>query len=207
MANNEKVIQVILSISAVIEEKKLYLTQLDAAIGDGDHGLNMAKGFNAAKAKLEEGTFATPSDVLKAVGMALISKVGGAAGPLYGTAFMNASKVVAGKEEIGMEDMVSMLESGLEGIKMRGKASRGDKTMIDALEPALEALKNSVEAGASPKVAMESAAKAAEEGVAFTKTIKANKGRAAYLGDRSIGHIDPGATSSFVILKTIAEAL
>lgn len=207
MANNEKVIQVILSISEVIEEKKLYLTQLDAAIGDGDHGHNMAKGFNAAKAKLEEGTFATPSDVLKAVGMALISKVGGAAGPLYGTAFMNASKVVAGKEEIGIEDMVSMLESGLEGIKMRGKANRGDKTMIDALEPALEALKKSVEAGASSKEAMENAAKAAEEGVAFTKTIKANKGRAAYLGDRSIGHIDPGATSSFVILKTIAEAL
>ncbi|MBR0576484.1 dihydroxyacetone kinase subunit L [Proteiniclasticum sp. BAD-10] len=205
MANKDKVFDVIMAISDIIEEKKLYLTQLDAAIGDGDHGLNMAKGFGAAREKLESGSFQTPSDILKAVGMALISKVGGAAGPLYGTAFLNASKVVAGKEEIGLADFTAMLESALDGVKSRGKAVRGEKTMVDALEPALDALKAALDEGTAPEEALNRAVKAAEEGVAFTKTIRATKGRASYLGDRSIGHEDPGAMSSYVILKTIAE--
>jgi dihydroxyacetone kinase-like protein len=205
MANTEKVKEVILAIAEVIAEKKLYLTQLDAAIGDGDHGLNMNKGFQAAKEKLETAALETPADILKAVGMALISKVGGAAGPLYGTAFLNASKTVAGKTELDLNDFMSMLEAALEGVKSRGKAVVGEKTMVDAIEPALEALKKAVAEGASTREAMDLAVKAAEEGVAYTKTIIAKKGRASYLGERSIGHEDPGAMSSYVILKTIAE--
>jgi len=205
MANTEKVKEVILAIAEVIAEKKLYLTQLDAAIGDGDHGLNMNKGFQAAKEKLETAALETPADILKAVGMALISKVGGAAGPLYGTAFLNASKTVAGKTELDLNDFMGMLEAALEGVKSRGKAVVGEKTMVDAIEPALEALKKAVAEGASTREAMDLAVKAAEEGVAYTKTIIAKKGRASYLGERSIGHEDPGAMSSYVILKTIAE--
>lgn len=205
MANAEKVREVILAIAEVIAEKKLYLTQLDAAIGDGDHGLNMNKGFQAAKEKLEASTFETPADILKAVGMALISKVGGAAGPLYGTAFLNASKVAAGKTELDLNDFKDMLEAALEGVKSRGKAVVGEKTMVDAIEPALEAVNKAIAEGASTREAMDMAVKAAEEGVAYTKTIIAKKGRASYLGERSIGHEDPGAMSSLVILKTIAE--
>jgi dihydroxyacetone kinase-like protein len=205
MANTEKVKEVILAISDIIEEKKLFLTQLDAAIGDGDHGLNMAKGFNAAREKIENTAMETPGDILKAVGMALISKVGGAAGPLYGTAFLNASKAVAGKTELDLNDYQVMLEVALDGVKSRGKASVGEKTMVDAIEPALEALKKAIAEGASTREAMDKAVTAAEEGVAYTKTIIAKKGRASYLGERSIGHVDPGAMSSLVILRTIAE--
>ncbi|NCC80063.1 MAG: dihydroxyacetone kinase subunit L [Clostridia bacterium] len=205
MADAQKVKEVILAISEIIEEKKLFLTQLDAAIGDGDHGLNMAKGFGAAKEKLESTNPETPSDILKAVGMALISKVGGAAGPLYGTAFLNASKAVAGKTELDLNDYQVMLEAALDGVKSRGKASVGEKTMVDAIEPALEALKKAIAEGSSTREAMDKSVAAAEEGVNYTKTIIAQKGRASYLGERSIGHIDPGAMSSFVILKTIAE--
>ena len=205
MANAQKVREVIFAVIEIIEEKKLFLTQLDAAIGDGDHGLNMAKGFGAAKEKLESTSPETPSDILKAVGMALISKVGGAAGPLYGTAFLNASKSVAGKTELDLNDFQVMLESALDGVKSRGKATVGEKTMVDAIEPALDALKKAIAEGSSTREAMDKAVAAAEEGVNYTKTIIAKKGRASYLGERSIGHIDPGAMSSFVILKTIAE--
>jgi len=207
MANKDKVYEVILAICSILEEKKLYLTQLDAAIGDGDHGLNMAKGFGAAKEKLDEKKFNTPSDIMKTVGMALISKVGGAAGPLYGTAFLNAAKVIAAKEEIDSNDLVAMLETALDGVKSRGKAVVGEKTMVDAIEPAITALKKALEEGNSTKEAMDKAVLAAAEGVAYTKTIIATKGRASYLGERSIGHEDPGAMSSYIILKTIAENL
>ena len=205
MANTAKTRDIILKISEVIEEQKLFLTKLDAAIGDGDHGLNMAKGFGAAKEKLESSTFATPGDVLKAVGMALISKVGGAAGPLYGTAFLNASKVIAGKEELTLDDYKTMLGSALDGVKTRGKAVVEEKTMVDAIEPAFIALEEAVKNGDSTRVAMDKAVDAAKAGVEFTKTIIAKKGRASYLGERSIGHEDPGAMSSYIILKTIAE--
>lgn len=205
MANTQKTKDVILKISEVIEEQKLFLSKLDAAIGDGDHGLNMAKGFGAAKEKLESGTFETPGDILKAVGMALISKVGGAAGPLYGTAFLNASKVVKGKEELTIDDYKTMLESALDGVKARGKAVVEEKTMVDAIEPAFHALEEALNNNDSAKDAMEKAADAAKDGVEFTKTIIAKKGRASYLGERSIGHEDPGAMSSYLILKTIAD--
>lgn len=207
MANKDKVYEVILAICSILEEKKLYLTQLDAAIGDGDHGLNMAKGFGAAKEKLDEKKFNTPSDIMKTVGMALISKVGGAAGPLYGTAFLNASKVIVAKEEIDSTDLVAMLETALDGVKSRGKAVVGEKTMVDAIEPAIVALKKALGEGDSTKDAMDKAVQAAADGVAYTKTIIATKGRASYLGERSIGHEDPGAMSSYIILKTIAENL
>ena len=205
MANALKVREVIFAIIETIEENKKYLTQLDAAIGDGDHGHNMAKGFGAAKEKLESTSPETPSDILKAVGMALVSKVGGAAGPLYGTAFLNASKSVAGKTELDLNDFQVMLESALDGVKSRGKATVGEKTMVDAIEPALDALKKAIEEGSSTREAMDKAVAAAQEGVDYTKTIIAKKGRASYLGERSIGHIDPGAMSSLVILKAIAE--
>ncbi len=205
MANTEKVREIILKISEVIEEQKLFLTKLDAAIGDGDHGLNMAKGFGAAKEKIEAGAFSSPSEILKAVGMALISKVGGAAGPLYGTAFLNASKVVVDKEDLNLEDFKIMLASALDGVKSRGKAVVTEKTMVDAIEPALRALEEAIENGDSARDAMDKAVVAAKEGVEYTKTIIAKKGRASYLGERSIGHEDPGAMSSYIILKTIAE--
>ncbi|NLB20817.1 MAG: dihydroxyacetone kinase subunit L [Clostridium sp.] len=205
MANTEKTRDIILKISEVLEEQKLFLSKLDAAIGDGDHGLNMAKGFGAAKEKLESSTFETPGELLKAVGMALISKVGGAAGPLYGTAFLNASKVIAGKEELTLDDYKTMLGSALDGVKARGKAVVEEKTMVDAIEPAFHALEEAIKNGDSTRVAMDKAVDAAKAGVEFTKTIIAKKGRASYLGERSIGHEDPGAMSSYMILKTIAE--
>ncbi|MGL5328424.1 MAG: dihydroxyacetone kinase subunit DhaL, partial [Peptostreptococcaceae bacterium] len=142
---------------------------------------------------------------LKRVGMTLVSTVGGASGPLYGTAFMKAAPVLNGKFEINMDDFISSLDAALEGVKMRGKSVAGEKTMIDALEPALNSLKESKEQGLSAIESLEKAQNAALEGVERTKEIKATKGRASYLGDRSIGHQDAGATSSYLILKTIYE--
>lgn len=206
MVNTQKIVEVLLYTREVIEENKLYLTELDAAIGDGDHGINMAKGFNAAKEKIESSEFDNPGALLKSVGMALISKVGGASGPLYGTMFLNAGKIIGDKEEIDVKDLVEMLDSGLEGVKMRGKANLGDKTMIDSIEPSIEAMRASIEAGDDYKVTLEKAVEAATKGVAYTETIAAKKGRAAYLGDRSIGHKDPGAESFRFIIKSISDS-
>lgn len=207
MINGLGIIEIINKLAEVMEKNKSFLTELDAAIGDGDHGLNMAKGFQAVTAKIRDDDGKNIGDILKKVGMTLVSTVGGASGPLYGTAFMKASVVANGKEEISIEDFINMMTAAIEGIKMRGKGEAGDKTMLDALIPALEALIKAQATGKSSKAALEEAKKAAYTGVEFTKTIAAKKGRASYLGDRSIGHQDPGATSSALMLEVIYNSL
>ena len=193
-------------IGEVIAENKDFLTELDREIGDADHGVNMARGFHAVSEKV-------PADLedigaaLKKVGMTLLSTVGGASGPLYGTAYMEAGKVVAGKTAITAEDLKNMLEVAIAGIQKRGHAVKGEKTMLDALIPAYEAYSAALEAGDELVPALDKAIEAAKEGIEFTKTIRATKGRASYLGDRSIGHQDPGATSATLTLEAIRDFL
>lgn len=199
-----KVYECIQKIGDNIIANKDFLTDLDREIGDADHGVNMARGFTEVLAQLPQDE-EDMGKVLKKVGMVLLSKVGGASGPLYGTAYMKAAAVVAGKTSITLEDGKKMLEEVIGGIKMRGKAVRGEKTMLDALEPALEALTKGIENGDDTKTCLDAMCEAAREGVEYTKTIAATKGRASYLGDRSIGHQDPGATSSTITLESIRD--
>lgn len=201
----EKLIKLINDIADKIEENKDYLTDLDSAIADGDHGINMARGFSAVKEKLKTVEDKDCGTILKTVGMTLVSTVGGAAGPLYGTAFMKAGMAVQGKEEISGEDFIKMMEEAINGVKMRGKSEAGEKTMLDSMIPAYDAFKEGLCDGA--KEAMEKALKASVDGVEYTKTIKATKGRASYIGDRSIGHQDPGATSFTYIMECINDII
>ncbi|WP_370857129.1 dihydroxyacetone kinase subunit DhaL [Megasphaera sp.] len=188
-----------------IEAEKEYLTELDNEIGDGDHGINLARGFEAVEKKLPSLAGGDIGALLKGVGMQLVSTVGGASGPLYGTAFMKAGMACKGLTEIDGPAFVKAMEAAVDGIKMRGKATEGEKTMLDALCPALKVLQDDVTAGKSLKGALQDAAQAAEKGVEYTKTIIATKGRASYLGERSLGHQDPGATSSLYLLQVLAE--
>lgn len=203
--DSKKVIEILIKVSEKIDKNKEYLTELDAAIGDGDHGLNMSKGFKAVSDKLKAEEDDNIGNILKNTGMTLVSNVGGASGPLYGTAFMKASMALKDRNEIDINDFLSALKLALEGIKSRGKSTEGEKTMIDALAPAIKSMEDSIKNGDSYIEVLEKGKDAALEGVEFTKTIKATKGRASYLGDRSIGHQDPGATSCFYILETIYE--
>lgn len=188
-----------------IEAEKEYLTELDNEIGDGDHGINLARGFEAVEKKLPSLAGGDIGALLKGVGMQLVSTVGGASGPLYGTAFMKAGMACKGLTEIDGPAFVKAMEAAVDGIKMRGKATEGEKTMLDALCPALKVMQDDVIAGKSLKEALQDAAQAAEKGVEYTKTIIATKGRASYLGERSLGHQDPGATSSLYLLQVLAE--
>lgn len=188
-----------------IEAEKDYLTQLDNEIGDGDHGINLARGFEAVEKKLPSLAGGDIGALLKGVGMQLVSTVGGASGPLYGTAFMKAGMACKGLTELDGPAFVKAMEAAVDGIKMRGKATEGEKTMLDALCPALKVMQDDVAAGKSLKEALQDAAQAAEKGVEYTKTIIATKGRASYLGERSLGHQDPGATSSLYLLQVLAE--
>lgn len=188
-----------------IEAEKEYLTELDNEIGDGDHGINLARGFEAVEKKLPSLVGGDIGALLKGVGMQLVSTVGGASGPLYGTAFMKAGMACKGLTEIDGPAFVKAMEAAVDGIKMRGKATEGEKTMLDALCPALKVMQDDVAAGKSLKEALQDAAQAAEKGVEYTKTIIATKGRASYLGERSLGHQDPGATSSLYLLQVLAE--
>lgn len=207
MISRDLLLKMVYDIAAIIKENKGLLTELDAAIGDSDHGINLDKGFQAVAEKLKAAGEADCGTILKTTAMTLISTVGGASGPLYGTAFLKASGVAAGKTELDGEALVKMFDEGIKGIVMRGKAQKGEKTMLDALIPAYEALKASLESGETAAEAFEKAAGAAWEGVEYTKTIIATKGRASYLGERSLGHQDPGATSSYLMLKAAAETL
>jgi len=189
---------------AVLAEHRMELIDLDRAIGDGDHGENMDRGFKAVVAKLDEGGMEDVPDVLKLVASTLMSKVGGAAGPLYGTAFLRAAKAVDG--QVDSNGVVALIEGALDGIVSRGKATTGEKTMVDAWTPALEAAKASAAAGESPAATLRAAADAAAKGAEATIPLQATKGRASYLGERSIGHKDPGATSTAYILNAAAEA-
>ena len=188
-----------------IEAEKEYLTELDNEIGDGDHGINLARGFEAVEKKLPSLAGGDIGALLKGVGMQLVSTVGGASGPLYGTAFMKAGMACKGLTEIDGPAFVKAMEAAVDGIKMRGKATEGEKTMLDALCPALKVMQDDVAAGKSLKEALQDAAQAAEKGVEYTKTIIATKGRASYVGERGLGHQDPGATSSLYLLQVLAE--
>lgn len=187
----------------IIQEKD-FLTDLDREIGDADHGVNMARGFTAVIEKVPQDN-PDIGAALKKTGMTLLSTVGGASGPLYGTAYMEAAKVLAGKETVSAEDFELALAAAIAGIQKRGKAVQGEKTMLDALMPALDAYKARVSEGGTLADGLDSACAAAAEGVEFTKTIAATKGRASYLGERSIGHQDPGATSATMTLEVIRD--
>jgi dihydroxyacetone kinase-like protein len=193
--------------AAHIAEQKDYLTQLDAAIGDADHGANMNRGFQAVLAKKAELQKPDIGALLKGVAMTLISTVGGASGALYGTFFLQASTLAGNQTELTPSEFGSLLEKGLAGIVLRGKATIGDKTMIDALQPAVKAYKHSIESGETLEQALSKAVSAAEEGLKSTIPLVARKGRASYLGDRSAGHPDPGATSTLILFRSAAETL
>jgi dihydroxyacetone kinase-like protein len=191
--------------TATMVEQKGYLTELDSAIGDADHGINMDRGMNAALAKIEVLPPGDIGNLLKTVGMTLVSTVGGAAGPLYGTLFLQLGTATAGKKELTAEDWLAAVTAAVEGVRARGKAEPGDKTMLDALLPARDALADAVAEGTSFPEALRRAAEAGERGMEATIPLVARKGRASYLGERSAGHQDPGATSSYLLLETVAD--
>ena len=193
--------------AGVLAENKEYLTGLDSAIGDADHGINMDRGFQAVLTKLPAFENQDIGSIAKNIGMVLISTVGGASGPLYGTLFMQLGKETAGKLELTLNDWITALDSAVNGVMMRGKANLGDKTMLDTLIPALNKLKECAATGASLEDALREAEKTAEQGMLSTVPLVARKGRASYLGERSAGAQDPGATSSYYLLKTAAHAL
>jgi phosphoenolpyruvate---glycerone phosphotransferase subunit DhaL len=191
--------------AAAIAEHRAELVRLDTAIGDGDHGTNMDRGMKKAIEKLEGAPAGDIGGTLKAVGMALVSSVGGAAGPLYGTLFLQMGQATAGRDALAVADFADALEAGVKGVQARGKAQPGDKTMVDALLPAVEALRSAE--GDDAATALLRAADAARDGMEATIPLEARKGRASYLGPRSVGHQDPGATSSHLLLRTAAEAV
>lgn len=203
---HDDVVRWIRAFAAEVSANKEQLTQLDAAVGDGDHGINMDRGMSAVLAKLDAAT--EEQDIgalLKTVGMTLVSTVGGAGGPLYGTLFLQMGTAVSGKDELGPDDWAAALEAGIAGVQARGKAEPGDKTMIDALIPGRDALKSALAEGASFEDALRQSADAAGQGMRDTVPLVARKGRASYLGERSAGHQDPGATSSHLLLEAAAE--
>lgn len=190
-----------------IETNKDYLTELDSAIGDADHGINMHRGMQAVVAKLPTVAESDIGSVLKTVGMTLVSTVGGASGPLYGTFFIQMASEASNKMELTPEDYLTSLQAGINGILMRGKAQLNDKTMLDAFQPALETLKQAVADNVTFVEALQQSADSAAAGRDATIPMLARKGRASYLGERSIGHQDPGATSAHLLLQSLAEAV
>lgn len=200
-----ELVEVVQSYARVIAENHDHLVDLDAAIGDADHGENLDRGMRAVLVKLAEVTPVTPAEVLKLVATTLISTVGGAAGPLYGTAFLRASAALGGVEQPTAEQLVAAVRAGLDGVVARGKAEPGDKTMVDAWGPAVDAAESAVDDGKGLPAVFGAAADAAEEGMRATIPLVARKGRASYLGERSAGHQDPGATSTALLFRTLAE--
>ena len=198
----DEVVLWIKAYSEVMVENKDYLTDLDSAIGDADHGINMYRGFQAVLTKLPAVENKDIGTILKTVGMTLLSTVGGAAGPLYSTVFIQAGNKLKGKMELSLSDWAVALEAATSGVVNLGKAVLNDKTMVDALTPAVQALNDAVKQGLSMDEALKESANAAEEGMKATIPLVARKGRASYLGERSAGHQDPGATSSFLLLDT-----
>jgi dihydroxyacetone kinase-like protein len=193
--------------AAALDENKSYLTELDAAIGDADHGANIARGFNAVVQKLAAQPGQPLGALFKSAGMTLMSAVGGASGMLYGNFFLKAAAVAGERTSLTAAELLAVLAAGRDGIVQRGRAELGDKTMIDAWTPALAALRAALHAGAAARRRPRACAAAAEAGMRATIPLQARKGRASYLGERSIGHQDPGATSSYLILRALAETL
>ena len=207
MIDSKKMCEILASIAEKVQEQKDFLTELDNEIGDGDHGINLARGFGAVKEKLPGLADKDVGAILKESGMTLVSTVGGASGPLYGTAFMKAGMACKGLSELDGEQFLKAFSAAVAGIKQRGKSEEGEKTMLDALCPAERALTEALGSGASLKEALGKAVDAAEEGLVHTKDIIATKGRASYLCERSLGHQDPGATSSLLMLQVMEAAL
>jgi dihydroxyacetone kinase-like protein len=192
--------------AATAAANKVYLTELDSAIGDADHGINMNRGMQAVLGKIDGiGETDDIGALLKTVGMTLVSTVGGASGPLYGTLFLRMGTAAAGKSELSADDWAAALAAGLAGVQTRGKAELGDKTMVDALTPAVDALQAALADGAAFDDALRRSAEAAEGGMKATIPLVARKGRASYLGERSAGHQDPGATSSWLLVLAAAD--
>ena len=202
---HDDILRWIRAFAAEVDANKEQLTQLDSAIGDGDHGINMQRGMSAVLGKVDAGEESDIGALLKTVGMTLVSTVGGAGGPLYGTLFMQMGMAVSGKEELSSDDWAAALEAAVTGVQARGKAEPGDKTMIDALIPGRDALKAALAEGATFEDALRQSADAADQGMRDTVPLVARKGRASYLGERSAGHQDPGATSSHLLLEAAAE--
>ena len=194
------------SLQRVYSENRQRLTELDSAIGDADHGINMDRGFTAVASALASNAAPDIRSLLQTVATVLISSVGGASGPLYGTFFLRASAACAGKVELDAASVVSLFRAGVEGVRQRGKAEPGDKTMVDALEPALAAMQKALAENDSLGAILAAGATAAEEGMRSTIAMQARKGRASYLGPRSVGHQDPGATSSWLLIRAAASA-
>ncbi len=196
----------LMAFANLIAAHKDYLTELDSAIGDADHGINMERGFQAVLLKLPSIADQDIGSICKAVGMTLVSTVGGASGPLYGTLFLQMGAAAAGKQELSLAEWVAALGSGIDGVKKRGKAELGDKTMLDSLLPALDALQKSVMQGAGLEQALSQAEQAASQGMLATIPLVARKGRASYLGERSARHQDPGATSAHLLFEAALQA-
>ena len=207
MVTKDQIVQWLETAGNVMIENKDYLTQLDSAIGDADHGINMARGFTKVLEKLPSVTDQDIGNILKTTGMTLISSVGGASGPLYGTFFMRGGMAIISKEELDDEDLYKMLKSGVEGIVQRGRPELEDKTMYDAWSPALDNMRVAIDEGKETVVALETAVAGAKQGMENTIPLQARKGRASYLGERSKGHQDPGATSSYLMLKALLDTV
>jgi dihydroxyacetone kinase-like protein len=189
----------------VFAEKRQQLTELDAAVGDGDFGISLDRGFTAVQTELSAHPPADLRSVFQNTASILIRTIGGTSGPLLGTFFLRAAAVCAGKSELAPADVVELFQAGVDGIQQRGKAALGDKTMLDALIPAVDAMRGALEAGNDLSEILDRSAAAAEAGAQATKNLEARKGRGSYLGDRSVGHQDPGATGAYLLVKAAAE--
>jgi phosphoenolpyruvate---glycerone phosphotransferase subunit DhaL len=207
MLSQSQILQWLQAYVTEIEQNKAYLTELDAAIGDADHGINMDRGFKKVSTQLPNLAEKDIGEILKTVSMILISSIGGASGPLYGTWFLRASTAVSLKQELTEKDVLALLQAGLDGVLQRGKAQLGDKTIVDVLSPAVVAFREALEANKGTLEAMQEAVAAAQNGLLQTIPMQAKKGRASYLGERSIGHQDPGGTSAYLMLKTLLGVL
>ena len=207
MVTKEQIARWMQLYAARVAAAKDLLTELDAAIGDADHGINMDRGFGEVLLRLPELAQQDMSALLKGIGMTLLSKVGGASGPLYGTLFLRMAQGASGHDVLTVDEFVAGLEAGIAGIQQRGSARPGEKTMVDALLPAMDSLRSELATGASLADALTAAAAAAKAGMMATVAMQAAKGRASYLGPRSIGHQDPGATSAWMLVQAAAETL
>lgn len=205
MKNSSQVINIIRAIGLCMEEHKEELTVLDQPIGDSDHGINMARGFEAVDKKLNQLEGKDIGTILKTVGMTLVSTVGGASGPLYGSAYMKGGMAVTGKTEMDQKDFLEVMKVAVDAVMQRGKAAAEEATMLDAMVPALKAMEDADLAGAAAKEMLDAGVKAAWAGTEHTKDLVATKGRASYVGERGLGHQDPGATSFSYMLEVIAN--
>lgn len=201
------VLKVLLAMCRRMESEKDFLARLDNDIADGDHGINMARGFSAVEKKLPELAGKDLGTVFKTVGLTVVSAVGGSAGPLFGTVFLRFGLALAGRTNLSPADFLDGLNAAIAGVQQRGRAVRGEKTMLDSMIPAAEAMAAAAAAGGDAKAVLSAGVAAAHEGVAYTRTIVATKGRASYIGERSLGHQDPGATSFAFLLECAADGL